>query len=133
MVSEANFVACLTSGKNLIVIQVKIINKTVDAIVDSGSTLSFINPELVKNLDLNENIEENVSVKFLDQTLAKIDKTVVVNVELDNKIITHKFYLFERMKYSMILGLDFLKVSGITIQFTDSVQRINQQLNVKLE
>ena len=74
-------------------------------------------------------MEEEIVVRFLDQTFVKIDKSLSLIVELDNKNIKHKFYLFDTMKHPVVLGLDFLKISGITVDFTSAkIHEIHKKL-----
>ena len=53
----------------------------------------------------------------MDRSLVILDKVLCLEVELDNEILIHDFYLYDKLKYKVLLGLDFCRKSGMTLNF----------------
>ena len=53
----------------------------------------------------------------MDQSFAELDKIIQLEVEIENDIYLHDFYIYERLRFDVLLGLDFCRKSNITINF----------------
>ena len=91
-----------------------------EAIIDSGSTLCFINGKIIEELKIFSQLEKEIKVKLLDQTFITINKSISIDFEIEDRKFHHRFYVYETMKYKIILGLDFLKKSNLSINFTNT-------------
>ena len=104
------------SWQKLIKIPILLEKQTFTAVIDTGSSLSFINNKTFSNLKLNPKIESKTQVRLIDQSLVIIDKSVFLNVICQGHNLIHKFFIFNQMKNEVILGLDFLGKTGLEIK-----------------
>ena len=113
-----NFARKTETCNSLLEIPIKINQIPTTAIIDTGSSLSFISSEKL-NLQDKEQPDKAIMIKFLDQTTVKIETTMIVDVEIKDKRIRQKFYVFNKMKFPVVLGMNFLKLSNISINFEE--------------
>ena len=116
---EVSFGLQEKSCDNLLRIPIKLNNQNFEAVVDTGSTISFVNSKTTYLLGIDGNKDKEILIKLLDQKLLRISETVDVKIQYKNKSLQHKFYLFWRMKYPVLLGLDILKRMKIQINFEE--------------
>ena len=55
----------------------------------------------------------------MDRTLVKLDKVLSLELELDNEILIHDFYLYDKLKYDVLLGFDYCRKAEITLNFSN--------------
>ena len=96
MSHEVNFVANNSSSKTLIKIPVIIKQKPIEAVVDTGATLSFIQYGLVDALNLVIFEDDVIGVRLFDHSLVKICQTVTILIQVEDKELVHRFYVFKK-------------------------------------
>ncbi|KZS12014.1 Uncharacterized protein APZ42_023101 [Daphnia magna] len=105
----------------LIRIPVKILNKEIIALVDTGVTASLVSSNILDTLECNENLKQlentnppifrTVSGQEL-KSIGKFEFSVIIN---DNYIINHHFNVMNNLNEQCILGLDFLSNNNVKI------------------
>ena len=100
---------------------IKINNKTFEAVVDTGSSLSFVNSKTTYMLDINGRLDQEVLIRLLDQTIIRINEVVILKVDYQNQSVEHQFYVFWKMKYPVLIGMDLLKKMEFKINFNEKV------------
>ena len=117
---ECNFVfhdkSPVTSLKLLEPI-VKINGIEIKAIIDTGSSLSLIDKELVDEHQLPTRKTTGMKVRLLNNAKEELDETVKVEIFLGDKIYRHKFYVYENLKFKILLGIDFCRASKTELRF----------------
>ena len=120
MIGENNFVLFDTSpftSQTLLKHPIKLNNIDLTAIFDSGSTISIISSNVLSKLKTPPKVTKGPQIKLIDQSLVQLDKSVKLDIEVENEIYTHKFYVFEKLFYDVLLGLDFCRKSNVIINF----------------
>lgn len=90
--------------------------KDLKALYDTGATDSFINVEIVKelNLSFDENKETQV-VKFQNGNSQKTEGEITLSLEIDDRTYEMEFLAME-MKDNMIIGYDQIKKHNIWLR-----------------
>src|SRR6266700_4164421 len=133
---EVSFALDNTSWYKLIQLPIKIHNKPFEGILDTVSTLSFINSKVLKDLNLTSKTVNNAKIKMLDQNCMLLNQLIKVEVEFDNKQMKQTFYVYEQLKYDLLLGIDFCRNAGITIEFktkTIEISATNQTMDIEFD
>ena len=99
--------------------QIKLNKITFIAIIDTGSTCSIINTKTYEKLKEKPREKIGPKIRLMDRTLVKLDKVLTIEIDVDNEIIFQDFYLYDKLKYGVLFGLDFCRISGITINFSN--------------
>ncbi|KZR95882.1 Uncharacterized protein APZ42_010091, partial [Daphnia magna] len=95
----------------LIRIPVRIFNKEIIALVDTGAAASLLSSKILDTLECNENLKQvesanppifrTVSGQEL-KSIGKFEFSVIIN---DNQIFNHHFYVMNNLNGQCILGL----------------------------
>lgn len=96
-------------------IKMKIKDKVIEALVDTGATCSFIKKVIADLLEFNQTIECNNSVLCGNSTLEKITGSVKVVLVLDDEEIPGNFSVMN-LTEEMIIGWDLIKMLKIEIK-----------------
>ena len=118
---ESSIAVKQNSWQNSIKIPIILDKQTFTALVDTGSSLSFINSQTLKSLKISVKVNNDAQIRLLDKSLIILNKTVFLNVVCDHKAFTHEFYVFNEMKYEVIIGLDLIRKTGLTIEAEDPI------------
>ena len=105
------------SCDKLITIPIKINNHNYEAIIDSGSTKSFVSRRVAKELNVFTNTTNKVKINLLDKTFFNVNQSSLLIVECNNKIVQHNFYVYETLKHDVLIGLDFMRKTKLNIEF----------------
>ena len=136
--SNANFI-CSLQAANLMFIDVNINSVGLSALIDSGSTLSFVNKTLAENLNLSVDIEDKRTVIGYGEKTLETLGSVILHLNILGHDITHKFYILSdsSFKYQMILGIDFFRETNALINVAKRTLRLTAKdksiLHVKLD
>ena len=133
---EVSFALDNASWYKLIQLPIKIHNKPFEGILDTVSTLSFINSKVLKELNLSSKTVNSAKIKMLDQNCMLLNQLIKVEVEFDNKQMKQTFYVYEQLKYDLLLGIDFCRNAGITIEFktkTIEISATNHTMDIEFD
>src|SRR6266700_8439626 len=126
---EVSFALDNTSWYKLIQLPIKIHNKPFEGILDTVSTLSFINSKVLKDLNLTSKTVNNAKIKMLDQNCMLLNQLIKVEVEFDNKQMKQTFYVYEQLKYDLLLGIDFSETPDLPLN--SKQKQLKYQLPIK--
>ena len=62
-------------------------------------------------------IKLGTQVRLLDQSYATLEKVIHLEVEYDNEIYLHDFYIYDKLRFDVLLGLDFCRKTQISLHF----------------
>lgn len=87
------------------------------ATVDSGTTRSFINETLLRQLKASVTVREVCTgIRLADGTSVSITGMVVTNIDLGGQVVELALLVMNSMLNKVVLGLDFLCAIGTTIR-----------------
>jgi transposase InsO family protein len=69
-------------------------------------------------MNLQESTTSPLGIRLLDRGIIFVNKIVQLEVTLEDQVLVHSFYIFGQMKHPVLLGLDFLRISKLTIDFS---------------
>jgi hypothetical protein len=114
-------------------VHIKINNRKVKTIIDSGAETTLINLETVKLLDL-EVFHDNSYIQYLaaNQTpLENFGKTIL-NMKLGQLNIAQEAVVIKNLSTNILLGTDFLVKNAAIVNYSDLTLSIGNSL-IKLE
>ncbi|KAG0420641.1 hypothetical protein EQH57_0066 [Dictyocoela roeselum] len=111
--------------------KMKIKDKTLDCLIDTGASYNFIPVYLAKELDLKtRKMEDEIQVETASGE--GINSSSIANIEFylnEDKNCRYKtdFYLFNSKSRNIILGMQFLKDNDAIINLRDNYIRIDER------
>ena len=120
MIGEVNFVHVDKSPENsqtLVKIPIKINRIKCISVIDTGSTISIVHPNLIEFLNETPKVKHGTRVRLLDSSLTELNQVIRLEVELEDEIFLHDFYIYDKLRYQVLLGLDFCRKANISINF----------------
>ncbi|KAI9549303.1 hypothetical protein GHT06_006266 [Daphnia sinensis] len=106
---------------NLIRIPIKIFNKEIRALVDTGAAASLVSDEIFNTLENRDYIKRKSSIDspifrtVSGQVLKSIGKFEFTIRITNNHMINHYFYVMKGLNEECILGLDFLTSNNVKL------------------
>ena len=101
-------------------IQVSILGKTINTLVDTGSSLSCIKQSLLNALDQDFIVYGKTDyrkVKGIGGHVINITGTATLPIKIGDHIFYQKFYIFDEILHPLLLGIDFLTANNCTLNF----------------
>ena len=101
-------------------INVSILGKTINTLVDTGSNLSCIQKSLLDSLDqdfISYGASEYEKVRGIGGHLINIIGTAIPPPKIGDCIFYQKFYIFDKFLHPLLLGIDFLKMHKCKLSF----------------
>ena len=101
-------------------IDVLILGKTINTLVDTGSSLSCIQKSLLESLDQDFIIygrSDYRKVKGIGGNLIDISGTAILPLQIGDHKFYQKFYIFDDILHPLLLGIDFLQANKCTLNF----------------
>ena len=101
-------------------IKVSILGKSINCLVDTGSTLSCIQKSLLDTIDkdfIMYGKSEYKKVKGIGGHLIDITGTATLPVQIGQNTFYQKFYIFNEILHPLLLGIDFLKANNCNLNF----------------
>ena len=101
-------------------INVSVLGKTINTLVDTGSNLSCIQKSLLDSLDqdfISYGTSEYEKVRGIGGHLINILGTAILPLKIGDCIFYQKFYIFDKILHPLLLGIDFLKMHKCTLNF----------------
>ena len=106
---------------NLVEIRVGKISQS--AMVDSGAQISCMSEEIFRKSGLSEQFElQKPDLEYVlgvSGTPVKVKGTVVLPIAISKLEVQQKFYIFEKFRQPIILGVDFLIDQRAKVNFED--------------
>ena len=105
-----------------------------DTLIDSGSTLNFINDEFFdKLLDVNGyacSVPANLTVTIADKSLMKSKRSVTVELVIEGEALKFRMYVLKNIGHDCILGTSFMRRFNAHIKFDTSDEQITTDVIV---
>ncbi|XP_045776096.1 uncharacterized protein LOC123874648 [Maniola jurtina] len=119
--SQAYTADTQNKGDNRVFIEVKIYGKRFRALVDTGSTNTYINKEIMDQIQDNIKgiTEKQNTIKLADGSRTKTNKVININIEANGKKLTHQV-IYLPATTVMIMGMDLLTRIGLSIGWKET-------------
>ena len=113
---------------NTLYLSLKINNKGVKALLDSGAEVTLISKKLANNLNLRINTTEN-NIKFIaaNKQTMMVRGWTIINLKLGQLKQIQRAYVIEDLSTDFLLGLDWIKRNGSKIDFEKNTLKIGNQ------
>lgn len=92
----------------LLFMRIKIFNLEISSIIDSGSQVSLLSSNIIKNLNLVDIRCTNQIIYTAESEKLNLIGKVLLPMELKKKIQNIKFFISSNLTHKCILGLDFM-------------------------
>lgn len=110
----------------LIEIPCKVFSRNMSALVDCGAQVSCVNQHFIKNFEKETKHKfDTVPVRGISILPATgnrsraITKQILITMRIGNLEVSHMFFSVPDLNIDIILGLDFLKVNRVILDFAD--------------
>lgn len=108
-----------SNNDNLIRVPVKVAERTVQALIDTGSAISTVSPDLVRELSLQDKAKRiDKSVITANKSVTQCDTAVPLQAVIQQAVpvaIDHEFIVMDTGE-SLLLGMDVLLPTGLLHQ-----------------
>ena len=93
-----------------------------DVLVDTGSSVSFINLNSLQEVYPCANLESSdVAAKSVNRSLPHKMGRLTMTIEINNSISSQQFLVVQNISPQVILGTDYFPQTGATLVFKDSI------------
>ena len=116
-------------------VQISVLNKQVEAVCDSGASVSCLGEKLFDQINENQQVKIQPSTTRLssaNQMPIKIKGTVSVPIKIGPKTYEHIFYVLLEAASDCLLGLDFLQTNKCNALFSEGKLKIHRNTLVPL-
>ena len=116
-------------------VQISILNKQVEAVCDSGASVSCLNEKLFNQINENDQIKIQPSTTILssaNQMPNQIKGTVAVPIKIGPKKYEHTFYVLIEAATDCLQGLDFFETNNCDALFSEGKLKIDRNTLVRL-
>ena len=116
-------------------VQISILNKQVEAVCDSGASISRLSEKRFNQINENHRVKIQASTTRLssaNQMPVQIKGTVYVPIKIGPKTYEHTFYVLIEAASDCLLGLDFLELNNCDALFSEGKLKINRNTLVPL-
>ncbi|XP_045782201.1 uncharacterized protein LOC123878875 [Maniola jurtina] len=122
--SQAYTIHTQTEKDNRIFTEVKIHGKLFKALVDTGSTKTYINKEIMDQIkEYSQGIvNKKTTIKLADGSQITTDKAINLDLEVNGKVLSHQVVYLPSTTV-MIMGMDLLKRLELTIGWKTSFEQ----------
>ena len=110
-------------------------NIDIAALIDTGSSINIISSDLFKTLPkhVKSNITEfNEAIKLANGQLISVEGISFIKLQTNQGVHQIKVYILSSTSHPLILGMEYLRSSNITIKFSD-FNRDNKEHIVKCD
>ena len=116
-------------------VQISILNKQVEAVCDSGASVSCLSEKHFNQIKENHQVKIQPSTTRLssaNQMPIQIKGTVSVPIKIGSKTYEHTFYVLIEAASDCLLGLDFLETNKCDALFSERKLKIDRNTLVPL-
>ena len=115
-------------------VQISILNKQVEAVCDSGASVSCLSKKLFDQINENHQVKIQPSTRLssANQMPIQIEGTVSVPIKIGSKKYEHTFYVLKEAASDCLLGLDFLETNKCDALFSEGRLKIEENTFVPL-
>ena len=109
-------------------VQISILNKQVEAVCDSGASVSCISEKHFNQINENHQVKIQPSTTRLssaNQMPIQIKGTISVPIKIGSKIYEHTFYVLIEAASDCLLGLDFFETNKCDALFSEGRLKID--------
>lgn len=109
----------VTTRQPLMYLTLDILGQPIKALVDSGASKTFIGPkahDLIKSHNLTTRFVDS-QVQFANGNLSVVSQEIILPLELKNRKQLVSAKVLDSLPMDLLLGLDFLKLFDINIDF----------------
>jgi len=85
----------------------KINNRLVKTLVDTGANFSCVSTKFITSLRLQNMIVQSPDYKRL-YTAMKVNGTILLTLNIHGLLVPFTFYVLEHLSHNLIIGVDFL-------------------------
>ncbi|KAI3388839.1 hypothetical protein SNEBB_005830 [Seison nebaliae] len=96
------------------------------ALLDSGSSISLIHIKMCDKTKING---KTIAINTFDNSSSRSIGESIINFEIDDRKVRHKFVVVDKMKYDMILGNDFFIEHRINIFPSEGLLRWREEMD----
>ena len=98
-------------------INVTVNNSQIQALVDTGATVSVISRSLLQKLATQPNIScsKLASVKGVCSTIHQVSGETTLTISIKGHEFTYRFFILDQVQFPLILGADFLTENKATV------------------
>jgi len=116
-------------------VEVRIGNRTIKALVDSGSSASIISADLLKQLQLQgQQLKSNQSTVLFSASnnMLRVIGTAEICLSISGQthclFISHEFKVVQNVSHNIILGMDFLRQNKVILDCERGVMTVDDDL-----
>ena len=116
-------------------VQISILNKQVEALCDSGASVSCLSEKLFNQIIENQQVKIHPSTTRLSSTNQmpiQIKGTVAVPIKIGPKTYEPTFYVLIEAASGCLLGLDFLETNEYDALFSEGKLKIDRNILITL-
>ena len=115
-------------------VQISNLNKQVDAVCNSGASVSCLSEKLFNRINENHQvkIQSGTRLRSANQMPIQIKGTVSVPIKIGSKAYEHTFYVLIEAASDCRLGLDFLETNNCDALFSEGIWKIDRSTLVPL-
>lgn len=103
----------------------KIENVEIETVIDTGANLSIVSEELVKFLNLPQQLNNKCQIKMADNTYAVTGGLVNLKIQINKDIYKCAAVVLKNASQKLLLGTDFLSKHGVKIDLEKNELTIN--------
>ena len=112
-------------------VQISILNKQVEALCDSGASVSCLSEKLFNQINENHRVKLQPSTTRLSSANhipIQIKGTVSVPIKIGPRRYEHTFYVQNKAASDCLLGLDFLETNKCDALFSEGRLKIDRNV-----
>lgn len=115
--------------KHTAFVNIKIDKTNYIALIDTGSSNTFISKNIIEKHKLNNLIDydEKTSIKTLNNKIDTLGRIWFMTFNLDKEETMLSPIILDDTKFTIILGYDFLVINKIDIIITNNILKINNK------
>ena len=116
-------------------VQISILNKQVEAVCDSGASVSRLSEKLFNQINAKLQVKIQPSTTRLsteNQMPNQLKSTVSVPIKKGPKTYEHTFYVLIEAASDCLLGFDFLETKNCDARFSESKLKYDRNTSVLL-
>ena len=117
-----------TKPTELMFVEVRVAGITLSALIDSGSTGSFLNTRVTDKMNIEVDTKNIKIVTGYGNAERATNGSVGLDITMFGARYTQEFGILSEdvSKYEMIIGVDFMKRNGVVLDFENKLMKIDK-------